>query len=115
MTDARKLAELEDSAKVFDALGDPTRLGLVVRLCNGGPQSMASLTSSVDVTRQAVAKHLRVLEDAGLVRGTRAGRESRWEMQPTRLEVARQYLAMISERWTMRLGALKKHLEGDAK
>ena len=114
MTAARKLGTLEESARVFDALGDPTRLGLVARLCQGGPQSIASLTGGSDVTRQAVTKHLRILEAAGLVRGLRQGRESRWEMEPERLEIAREYLAMMSERWTARLGALRRHLERDS-
>jgi DNA-binding transcriptional ArsR family regulator len=111
MTATRRRSELEESARVFDALGDPTRLGVVARLCRGGPQSIASLASEAHVTRQAIAKHLRVLESAGLVRGTRQGRESRWAMEPERLEIAREYLAMMSERWTMRLDALRRHVE----
>jgi DNA-binding transcriptional ArsR family regulator len=115
MTAARKQTEIEESARVFDALGDPTRLGVVARLCRGGPQSLTSLAADTHVTRQAIAKHLRVLEGAGLVHGTRQGRESRWEMEPRRLEIAREYLAMISERWTMRLDALRRHVEGEKK
>jgi len=114
MSPSRTPGAVEESARVFDALGDPTRLDLVTRLCRGGPQSIASLTSGADVTRQAIAKHLRVLEAAGLVRGRREGRESRWEMEPRRLEVAREYLAMMSERWTTRLAALKRHVEATA-
>ena len=114
MTSTRRRSGIAESARVFDALGDPTRLGLVARLSDGGPQSIASLTSESRVTRQAVAKHLRVLEGAGLVRVRRQGRESRWEMEPARLDVAREYLASISERWTARLGALRRHVEGKA-
>src|SRR5262245_2255973 len=112
MRPARMFGAVKDSARVFDALGDPTRLQLVARLCRGGPQSIARLTSGSAVTRQAIAKHLRVLESAGLVRGRREGRESRWEVETQRLEIARAYLASMSERWVSRLAALKRHVEG---
>ena len=99
------------SAPVIAALGDPTRLRLVARLCSGGPQSIADLTTGSNVTRQAVTKHLVVLAQAGLVRGLRQGRESRWELEPSRLAEARRHLEMISEEWTVRLTALERHLE----
>ena len=102
------------SAPVFAALGDPTRLRLLARLCEGGPQSIAFLTAGSQVTRQAVTKHLRVLAGAGLVRGVRRGRESRWELEPEQLEVARRYLDRISEEWTRRLAALERHLDAEA-
>src|SRR5512145_948077 len=86
-------------AAVFAALGDPTRLALVARLCAGGPLSIARLTEGTDVTRQAVTKHLHVLAEAGLVRGLRHGRESVWELETRRLEAARRYLEHISQRW----------------
>lgn len=111
MTSARTRGAIEDSAPIFAALGDPTRLGLVARLCEGGPQSIARLTQGSSYTRQAITKHLRVLSDAGLVRGTRRGRESRWEIEPRRLVVARRYLDHISDQWDQRLAALAKHLE----
>jgi DNA-binding transcriptional ArsR family regulator len=100
---SRMRAALEDTAPLFAALGDPTRLELVARLCEGGPQSIARLTGGLDLTRQAITKHLRVLSDAGLVHGSRTGRESRWEVEPRRLEVARRYLDMVAERWGKRL------------
>jgi DNA-binding transcriptional ArsR family regulator len=90
---------LRESAPVFAALGDETRLRLVARLCDEGPQSIAKLTEGSDVSRQAVTKHLRVLEDAGVVRGSREGRESVWEIEPRRLEAARRSLDLISSRW----------------
>ena len=77
MTPTRGAAGLERSAPIFAALGDPTRLKLVARLCRGGPQSIARLTRGTAFTRQAITKHLRVLAHAGLVSGTRLGRESR--------------------------------------
>ena len=108
---ATKKARLTASAPIFAALGDETRLGLVSRLCAGGPQSIASLTAGSNVTRQAVSKHLRVLEGAGLARAQRQGRESRWQLDLERLEIARRYLDRMSEQWTRRLAALERHLD----
>jgi len=96
---------------VFAALGDETRLGLVARLCAGGPMSIARLTEGTKVTRQAIAKHLRVMEDAGLVRVSRLGRESRWELQPRRLDDARRHLDVISQQWDAALERLKRFVE----
>src|SRR6266705_1846409 len=84
---------LRGSASLFAALGDETRLRLVARLSAGGPLSIAGLTAGSSVTRQAITKHLLILEDAGLVRGSRHGRESRWELEPQQLEEARRYLS----------------------
>jgi DNA-binding transcriptional ArsR family regulator len=106
-----KSPALPGSAPIFAALGDATRLRLVARLCAGGPQSITALTAGSEVTRQAVTKHLLVLADAGLVRGARQGRESRWALEPAKLEVARRYLDLISEQWTARLEALERHLD----
>jgi len=99
------------SAPIFAALGDETRLRLVARLCSGGPQSIKHLTAGSEVTRQAVTKHLSVLAEAGLVRGVRQGRESRWALSSEQLDVARRYLERMSEQWTERLEALERHLE----
>jgi DNA-binding transcriptional ArsR family regulator len=98
-------------AAVFAALGDPTRLGLVARLCAGGPLSIARLTEGTDVTRQAVTKHLRVLSKAGLVHGTRLGREHVWELETRKLEAARRYLDLVSQRWDAALDRLKRAVE----
>ena len=99
------------SAAVFAALGDPTRLAVVTRLCRDGPTSIVRLTAGTDVTRQAVAKHLRVLARAGLVRGSRRGRESLWEFDARRLDVARRYLDSMSRRWDDTLARLKAAVE----
>jgi DNA-binding transcriptional ArsR family regulator len=102
---------LRDAAPVFAALGDETRLRIVARLCDEGPQSIARLTDGADVTRQAVTKHLRVLADAGVVRGSRDGRESVWEIEPDRLEVARRSLEIVSARWDAAIGRLRAMVE----
>ena len=108
---ALRSATLVGSADLFAALGDETRLRIVARLCAGGPQSIARITAGLRVTRQAVTKHLLVLEAAGLARGERRGRESRWELEPERLEEARRYLDQISREWSRRLEALERHLD----
>ena len=99
------------NADVFAALGDRTRLRIVSRLGDGGPSSISKLTEGAGMTRQAVTKHLRVLERAGLVRGTRQGRESLWQLEQQRLEQARRYLDIISQQWDSALARLKKHVE----
>jgi DNA-binding transcriptional ArsR family regulator len=100
----------EASAPLFAALGDATRLKLVIRLSDARPQSITYLTAGSALTRQANTLHLRILANAGLVRGRRQGRESQWEIEPGRLEVASRYLEMISQRWDERLSALEEHL-----
>jgi DNA-binding transcriptional ArsR family regulator len=96
---------------VFAALGDGTRLRVVSLLCSDGPASIARLTAGTHVTRQAVAKHLRVLEEAGLVRSSRLGRESVWELKPEQLAEARRCLDRISAQWDRALTSLKMFVE----
>lgn len=108
---ARAAADLGRSASLFAALGDRTRLRLVSRLCAEGPASIAHLTSGTGVTRQAVAKHLRILEEAGLVRGTQLGRQSCWALQPDKLAEAQKSLELISQQWDQTLGRLKAFVE----
>lgn len=103
--------ELKAAAPIFAALGDETRLTIVARLCSGGPSSIAGLTPGSGVTRQAVTKHLRVLGNAGLVRGARVGRQRVWELEPRRLELARHSLDLISAQWDDALGRLKALVE----
>jgi DNA-binding transcriptional ArsR family regulator len=101
----------ERSARLFAALGDETRLRLVSRLCEEGPLSVTALTGGFPVTRQAITKHLRVMEEAGLVHGTRQGRESVWQLSPDGLEDARRYLEQISARWDDALDRLRRFVE----
>jgi DNA-binding transcriptional ArsR family regulator len=100
-----------DSAPIFAALGDPTRLGLVAQLCTSGPMSIARLTDSARVTRQAVTKHLHVLAGAGLVRGARVGRDHVWEIEPARLGEARRWLDHIAGQWDEALERLRQSVE----
>jgi DNA-binding transcriptional ArsR family regulator len=98
-------------APVFAALGDATRLALVGRLSGGLPRSISQLTEGSRITRQAVTKHLRVLEQAGIVRSIRAGRESRFELEPRPLNQARAYLDDVSAQWGRALERLRAFVE----
>lgn len=73
--------------------------------------SISKLASGSKVSRQAVTKHLRVMERAGLLQATRRGRETIWEIEQSHLETARRYLDQISERWDEALGRLKALVE----
>ena len=99
------------AAPLFAALGDGTRLALLARLSAGGPHSIARLTVSSAITRQAITKHLHVLSAAGLVRHTRRGRERIWQLEPARLEIALKFLAEISRQWDARLARLRDLVE----
>ena len=102
---------LRGNVAVFAALGDATRLALVGKLSAGTPQSISQLTTGSAVTRQAVTKHLRVLEGAGLVRGVRRGRESLFALEPKPLDEARRSLDMIARQWDRALERLKTMVE----
>jgi DNA-binding transcriptional ArsR family regulator len=102
---------LGESAPVFAALGDETRLGLVTRLSTSGPMSIARLAAGSHVTRQAVTKHLRVLAQAHLARSARLGRETIWELDRYRLDEARACIDQISAQWDTALLRLKLFVE----
>jgi len=104
-------ASAEASAVLFAALGDRQRLWLVSRLCDGGPRSITQLASGARISRQAVTKHLRVMEHAGLVRSARRGRERVWQLEQRTLEEARRYLSQISAQWDAVLERLRVFVE----
>lgn len=104
-------ARAADPAPVFAALGDATRLRLLSRLSDGRPRSITALSDGFDLTRQGVTKHLRVLQDAGVVRSERVGRESRYVIELEPIREARNYLARVSEQWDGALGRLKSFVE----
>jgi DNA-binding transcriptional ArsR family regulator len=98
-------------AALFAALGDGTRLEIVARLADGSHQSITQLTEAATVTRQAITKHLKVLESAGIVRSERSGRETLFALQPRSLEEAQRALAAVSEQWDAALARLKDFVE----
>ena len=104
-------AKLAGRAAVFAALGDETRLSLIGRLSSGPPQSISRLSDGSVLTRQAITKHLRVLEAAGVVHSVRAGRESLFALRPEPLRDLQSYLGRVSDQWDDALGRLKAFVE----
>lgn len=100
---------------VFSALGDATRLRLIGRLSGGDRLSISELSEGSRLTRQAVTKHLRVLEGASLVHGVRQGREMRFEFDPGPFNEARKYLELVSGQWERALSRLKAFVEAGEK
>jgi DNA-binding transcriptional ArsR family regulator len=98
-------------AQVFAALGDETRLSLIARLCRVSRQSISQLAEGTRLTRQAVTKHLKVLERVGLVRSVRKGRETLFEFDAAPIETMTQYLDLVSAQWEKKLEDLKTFLE----
>lgn len=96
---------------MFAALGDETRLSLVARLSDGRRISISQLTQGSKLTRQAITKHLRVLENAGIVQSTHIGRESLFEFSPKPIEEIKEYLDLVSRQWDQALSRLKSFVE----
>ncbi|MEE9392554.1 MAG: metalloregulator ArsR/SmtB family transcription factor [Planctomycetota bacterium] len=106
-------ASIRSAAPLFSAMGDPTRLSLVVHLTTSGPESISSLSEGSNVSRQAITKHLRILGDAGLVRSSRHGREHIWQLDPSGLATARRYLDRIDAQWDAAISRLRGHVEDE--
>jgi DNA-binding transcriptional ArsR family regulator len=108
ITSAKRLAQ----APVFAALGNETRLSLVAKLCGGQLHSISQLTQGSRLTRQAITRHLRLLENVGIVHSVRTGRESLFEFDPAPIEEIKKYLDLVSEQWDQALSRLKSFVEG---
>jgi len=106
-----QLARRELCAPIFAALGNETRLALVAKLSEGEPRSIAQLTEGTDLTRQAVTKHLRMLEGAHIVRSVRTGRESLFELDPAPIRAVREYADVVSQQWDDAIGRLQAFVE----
>jgi DNA-binding transcriptional ArsR family regulator len=98
-------------APVFAALGDEVRLSLIAKLCAGQPYSISQLTEGTRLTRQAITKHLRVLQSAGIVHSIRSGRESLFEFDPQPIAGIKEYLDFVSEQWDQALARLQSFVE----
>lgn len=94
---------------VFSALSDPTRRQ-VIRCLSEAPGTATELAGRLPVTRQAVAKHLAALDEAGLVTGERSGREVRYRLTPSPMTEAVGWMTEVGAEWDLRLEALRKHL-----
>ncbi len=99
---------------VFFALGDGTRLALVRRLVAAGALSATTLAQGADVSRQAIVKHLQVLQDAGIVAPERRGREVLYALDTRRVDDAREFLTAISARWDRAIDRLRTMVESTA-
>lgn len=108
---SRVAVKRQARAPVFAALGDEMRLALVTKLCRRQPYSISQLTHGSKLTRQAVTKHLRVLENAGLVSSTRSGRETRFTFRPDAIVEVKSYLDHVSIQWDNALSRLRAFVE----
>lgn len=105
------LAEHPDPARLFAALGDQTRLGLVAQLADGHKRSIAQMGEDLPISRQAVAKHLNVLREAGLVQRTRSGREVHFALRREAIEGAQLWLDKVGAQWDSTLSRFKSFVE----
>jgi DNA-binding transcriptional ArsR family regulator len=108
-----RIVRSPEALPVFAALGDPVRFGIVTRLCDDGPLPTIVLKQGTRLSRQAVTKHLRILEEVGLVRSDRTGRDRSWQIESKALARTRDYLDWISAQWDARLERLRALVESD--
>lgn len=109
--DAEAVAE-----QVFTALADPTRRSVLAVLAAAGPVTATDLADRLPISRQAIAKHLALLADAGLVVAEPGERRRvRYRLQSAPMQVAQQFLAALARDWDGRLGALTEHLDRSAR
>lgn len=102
-----------EAAHVFAALGDSTRLELIERLQDGQSHAIVELTEGTGLSRQAISKHLLVLEVAGLVVSEKVGRESRYVLHRPGFDQAKHYLKLASQQWDDALARLKQSVEAN--
>lgn len=103
-----------EPATIFAALGEPTRIRLLDRLGDGAPRSIARLAEGMPMSRQALTKHLRVLEGAGLATAIRDGRETLYRIDPGGLLAAEAWIGEVSRQWDAAIDRLKRHVEDAA-
>jgi DNA-binding transcriptional ArsR family regulator len=100
----------DTTGRVFDALADPNRRYVLEALAGRETATATELAAELPVTRQAVAKHLAALNEAGLVERRRRGRETLYELTPGPLGEAMDWMAGVGAQWDSRLAALRRHL-----
>lgn len=96
---------------VFSALSDPTRREVMRRLSEEGPTTLGELAAELPVTRQAVSKHLVVLEEAGLVQALGDTRRRQYRLTPRPLAAAMGWMVDVGAEWDERLDSLRRHVE----
>lgn len=104
-------ATLKKSAQIFSALGDETRLRLVKNLIDGEEKTVSQLSKKTEMTRQGITKHLRVLENVGLVKNSRVGRESFFKLEIAPLENVKETLNLFETQWEQTLNRFKHFVE----
>ncbi|MFI6829838.1 MULTISPECIES: ArsR/SmtB family transcription factor [unclassified Kribbella] len=98
--------------QVFVALADPSRRNILAALAVGGPATATDLANRLPITRQAIAKHLTLLSEAGLVTAEHGERRRvRYRLQSAPMQVAQQFLAALARDWDTNLDALRNHLD----
>src|SRR4029450_7553646 len=98
--------------QVFIALADPSRRAILAALAAGGPTTATDLAAQLPITRQAIAKHLTLLSDAGLVTAEPGERRRvRYRLHTEPVQIAQQFLAALAHDWDRRLDALAAHLD----
>jgi DNA-binding transcriptional ArsR family regulator len=95
----------------FGALADPTRRDVLAELGSGPPASASALAARLPVSRQAIAKHLAVLAETGLIEGTQRGREIVYEVRSEPLLAGARWLTEVAHEWDLRLAELKRRAE----
>ncbi|MET7746398.1 metalloregulator ArsR/SmtB family transcription factor [Streptomyces sp. NPDC005385] len=111
MTEGRPGGGAEGVDSVLGALADPTRRQLLDLLAEKGTATATTLAERLPVSRQAVVKHLVVLDAAGLVSGSRVGREVRYALRPAALDAAARWMAALAADWDRRLADIKRVAE----
>jgi DNA-binding transcriptional ArsR family regulator len=100
--------------QVFAALADPTRRAILAELARRGPATATDLANRLPITRQAIAKHLTLLAEAGLVTAEHGERRRvRYRLRSAPMQVAQQFLAALARDWDGPLAALREHLDND--
>ncbi|AWS43642.1 helix-turn-helix transcriptional regulator [Streptosporangium sp. 'caverna'] len=111
MSTQERLGAIEAVDSVLVALADPTRRNLLDLLAAQGEATATTLAEGLPVSRQAIVKHLAVLDAAGLVSGSRAGREVRYVVRPTALDATARWMSAVAAGWDRRLAMIKRIAE----
>jgi DNA-binding transcriptional ArsR family regulator len=111
----KAVAVADDVHEVLAALADPTRRRVLDAVAARGEATATALAAELPVSRQAIVKHLAVLDRAGLVSGRRHGREMRYSVRPEQLDVTARWMSARAAEWDVRLARLKRLAESGAR
>ncbi len=111
MPNANSVSVNADLARLFSALGDPTRLSLVMSLSTKESLSISALSQGSNLSRQAITKHLRILEAKSIITSTKSGRETHFSLKTERIDELSLFLSSVSKKWDNALQRLRTHVE----